>query len=59
MVVVEINFLTGYDYVDEGTLEREIGGSFKKLEIKPEKLVIYLDEVCISLFREKVKIIYL
>ena len=59
MVVVEINFLTGYDYMDEGTLEREIGGSFKKSETKPEKLVIYLDEVCISLFGEKVKIIYL
>ena len=45
MVVLEIIFLTGYDYVDEGTLTREIGGSFKKLERTPTKMIIYLDEV--------------
>ena len=45
MVVVEINFLTGYDYVDEGMLKEEIGESYKKLEKTPTKIIIYLDEV--------------
>lgn len=50
MIMVEVDILTGFSLVDEGSLQHQIGDTFKKLEKSHNKLAIYLDEATFFYF---------
>ena len=53
MVVIEVNYLTGYVVEREDLTNSQLGKIFKKLEKKADKLVIYLDEVSFFLYSDE------